>query len=205
MFRDVLDDDLIAEAKPRRLADRRNRCRPEHSAASCRRRSVLAAAGRRSATTSPSSYRSRSRLVPSITSKPAGDDNCIWHQDGSYWPLERWVVSLWLAMGIRRPKTAACASFPLPRIRLGASTPRRRRQRANLGMAEAAVDEAAAVGVCFARRRLDLPSSIIHGSNANLCRTAAAPHPSDTSDHHPHRQREQLAVALLLGAGPFPA
>ena len=48
-----------------------------------------------------------------ISKPPEDGQSVLWHQDGSYWPLEPMeVVTLWLAVDDARPRrTAACGSF----------------------------------------------------------------------------------------------
>jgi phytanoyl-CoA hydroxylase len=106
-------------------------------------------------------------------SKPAGDGQpVLWHQDGSYWPLEPMnVVSLWLAVDDSTPENGCVRVIPGTH-NLELQELERRDDVANVlssGMDETAVDEAAAVDMVLRAGDVSIHHpNVIHGSNANL-------------------------------------
>ena len=106
-------------------------------------------------------------------SKPAGDGQpVLWHQDGSYWPLEPMqVVSLWLAIDDSTTENGCMQVIPGTQG-LELQSLQRRDDVANVlnsGMAEATVDEAAAVDVVLRAGDVSIHHpNVIHGSKANL-------------------------------------
>lgn len=107
-----------------------------------------------------------------ISKPPYDGQPVLWHQDGSYWPLDPMeVVSLWLAVDESTPENGCMRVVPGTQ-HLDLQALERRDDVANVlnsGMDTALVDESAAVDV-----RLDPGDvsvhhpNIIHGSNANL-------------------------------------
>lgn len=105
-------------------------------------------------------------------SKPAGDGQpVLWHQDGSYWPLDPMqVVSLWLAVDDSTPENGCVRVIPgtqhLDLQKLTART-----EVANVlrsGMDEALVDESRAVDLVLRAGDVSVHHpNVIHGSNAN--------------------------------------
>ena len=108
-------------------------------------------------------------------SKPAGDGQpVLWHQDGSYWPLDPMnVVSLWLAIDDSTSENGCVRVIPGTHRRDLAEL-KQREDVANVlnsGMDEAAVDESAAVDLVLRSGDVSIHHpNIIHGSNANLSR-----------------------------------
>ncbi len=106
-------------------------------------------------------------------SKPAGDGQpVLWHQDGSYWPLDPMnVVSLWLAVDDSTPENGCMRVIPGTH-RLDLQQLEERTDVANVlrsGMKEAMVDEARAVDVVLKAGSVSVHHPrIIHGSNANV-------------------------------------
>jgi len=105
-------------------------------------------------------------------SKPPFDGHpVLWHQDGSYWPLEPMrVVTLWLAVDDSTPENGCLRVIP------GTHTPgllglRRRTDVANVLSSEIAVDavdESRAVDVVLRAGDVSVHHpNVIHGSNAN--------------------------------------
>jgi ectoine hydroxylase-related dioxygenase (phytanoyl-CoA dioxygenase family) len=105
-------------------------------------------------------------------SKPAGDGQpVLWHQDGSYWPLEPMeVVSLWLAIDDSTPENGCLRVVPNSH-RTELHPLEQRDDVANVlksGMAESAVDDSAAVDVVLRAGDVSIHHpNVIHGSNAN--------------------------------------
>ncbi|MGH6697273.1 phytanoyl-CoA dioxygenase family protein [Sphingopyxis sp.] len=105
-------------------------------------------------------------------SKPAGDGQpVLWHQDGSYWPLEPMeVISLWLAIDDSTPENGCLRVIPGSQ-HLGLQDLERRDDVANVlgsGINTSAVDEDAAVDVVLRAGDVSIHHpNVIHGSNAN--------------------------------------
>lgn len=107
-----------------------------------------------------------------ISKPPRNGQPVLWHQDGSYWPLEPMeVVSLWLAVDDSRPENGCMRVIPGSH-RLGLQELERRDDVANVlgsGLNDALVDESAAVDVVLRAGDVSMHHpNIIHGSNANL-------------------------------------
>ncbi|MCA1662135.1 MAG: phytanoyl-CoA dioxygenase family protein [Novosphingobium sp.] len=109
-------------------------------------------------------------------SKPAGDGlPVLWHQDGSYWPLEPMeVVSLWLAIDDSTSENGCVRVIPGTQ-ELDLQALERRDDVANVlksGMDEAAVDEGCAVDLVLRAGDVSIHHpNVIHGSSGN-----ASPH-----------------------------
>jgi ectoine hydroxylase-related dioxygenase (phytanoyl-CoA dioxygenase family) len=178
IYRDVIDRDLIEEARRHVewLAARHPELRPENL-------------GTRLVGDDPFWLRlvSDPRLLdiaeefigPDIAlfashyiSKPAGDGRpVLWHQDGSYWPLEPMeVVSLWLAIDDSTPENGCVRVVPKTH-RLELEELEQRDDVANVlssGMKSGSIDEAAAVDLVLRAGDVSVHHpNLIHGSNAN--------------------------------------
>ncbi len=106
-------------------------------------------------------------------SKPPFDGQAVlWHQDGSYWPLEPMeVVTLWLSIDHSTPENGCLRVIPRTHTR-GLMALEPRTDVANVlssGLAPALADEARAVDVVLAPGDVSVHHpNLIHGSNANL-------------------------------------
>jgi len=105
-------------------------------------------------------------------SKPPGDGMpVLWHQDGSYWPLQPMeVVSLWLAVDDSTPDNGCMRVIPgTQHLDLKELTPRT--DVANVlrsGMDTSHVDESASVDLILRAGDVSVHHpNVIHGSNAN--------------------------------------
>ena len=105
-------------------------------------------------------------------SKPAGDGRpVLWHQDGSYWPLEPMeVISLWLAIDDSTPENGCVRVIPGTQ-HMGLQALERREDVANVlgsGMNAATVDESAAVDLVLRAGDVSIHHpGVVHGSGAN--------------------------------------
>jgi ectoine hydroxylase-related dioxygenase (phytanoyl-CoA dioxygenase family) len=105
-------------------------------------------------------------------SKPAGDGMpVLWHQDGSYWPLEPMeVVTLWLAVDDSTPENGCMRVIPRTQ-HLDLQQMREKRDTANVldsGMDESLVDESKAVDLVLKAGDVSVHHpNLIHGSNPN--------------------------------------
>ena len=104
--------------------------------------------------------------------KPPGDGQAVlWHQDGSYWPLEPMeVVTLWLAVTEADPGNGCMRVIPgtqgmdLQELRQRNDIP----NVLNSGMDDALVEEKAAVDCVMAPGDVSVHHpNVIHGSNPN--------------------------------------
>jgi phytanoyl-CoA hydroxylase len=104
--------------------------------------------------------------------KPAGTGQpVLWHQDGSYWPLDPMnVVSLWLAVDDSTPANGCMRVLPGTQ-HLSLQPLQERSDVANVlgsGMDPAAVDESQAVDLVLKAGDVSVHHpNIVHGSNAN--------------------------------------
>jgi len=104
--------------------------------------------------------------------KPPGDGQpVLWHQDGSYWPLEPMqVVTLWLALDDSTPANGCMRVLPGTQ-HLDLQKMQRRTDVANVlgsGIEEALVDESSALDLCLCAGDVSIHHpNLIHGSNAN--------------------------------------
>jgi phytanoyl-CoA hydroxylase len=104
--------------------------------------------------------------------KPAGDGQpVLWHQDGSYWPLEPMqVVSLWLAVDDSTPENGCLRVIPGTQL-LDLQTMQVRTEIANVlqsGMDEATVDESNAIDLVLRAGDVSVHHpNVVHGSNPN--------------------------------------
>ena len=178
IFRGVLDQALIAEARDHVdwLTRRHPDLRPEHL-------------GHTLVASDPFWVRlvSDDRLLdvaaqfigPNIAlfashyiSKPPGDGQAVlWHQDGSYWPLDPMeVVTLWLAVDDSTPENGCMRVIPHTHT-LGLQQMKQRTDVPNVlssGIDAAFVDEAQAVDVVLKAGDVSVHHpNIVHGSNAN--------------------------------------
>jgi phytanoyl-CoA hydroxylase len=105
-------------------------------------------------------------------SKPAGDGMpVLWHQDGSYWPLEPMeVTTLWLAVDDSTPENGCMRVIPKTH-HLNLQKLQVRKDVKNVLSSEidpALVDESKAVDVVLSAGDVSVHHpNIIHGSNAN--------------------------------------
>jgi phytanoyl-CoA hydroxylase len=104
--------------------------------------------------------------------KPPRDGQAVlWHQDGSYWPLEPMeVVTLWLAVDDSDPENGCMRVIPGTQG-MDLQALKKRTDVANVlesGMDESAVDEARAVDVVLRSGDVSVHHpNVVHGSNAN--------------------------------------
>jgi phytanoyl-CoA hydroxylase len=104
--------------------------------------------------------------------KPAGDGlPVLWHQDGSYWPLEPMeVVTLWLAVDDATPENGCMRVIPGTQ-HLDLQELRKREDVENVlgsSMDDALVDESRAVDVALNAGDVSVHHpNVVHGSNAN--------------------------------------
>ncbi|MBI3919802.1 MAG: phytanoyl-CoA dioxygenase family protein [Armatimonadetes bacterium] len=105
-------------------------------------------------------------------SKPPGDGMpVLWHQDGSYWPLDPMeVVTLWLAVDDSTAQNGCMRVIPGTQ-RLDLQQLRERRDVANVlssSMEDSHIDESKAVDVVLKAGDVSVHHpNLIHGSNAN--------------------------------------
>jgi phytanoyl-CoA hydroxylase len=105
-------------------------------------------------------------------SKPAGDGRpVLWHQDGSYWPLDPMqVVTLWLAVDDSTPENGCLRVIPRSHQMELQEIYRRHDVDSALGsgMDPALVDESQAVDVVLAAGDVSIHHpNVVHGSRAN--------------------------------------
>ena len=104
--------------------------------------------------------------------KPPGDGQpVLWHQDGSYWPLEPMeVVSLWLAVDDSTPENGCMRVIPGTQ-HLDLQQLKTRTEIANVlgsGMDDASVDESKAIDVVLRAGDVSVHHpNVVHGSRAN--------------------------------------
>ncbi len=106
-----------------------------------------------------------------IAKPPRDGQAVLWHQDGSYWPLEpRVATSLWLALDDSLPENGCMRVIPgSHRLQLHAQS--EQRQVANVlssGMDQSVVDESLAADVMLAPGDVSIHHPhLIHGSLGN--------------------------------------
>lgn len=104
--------------------------------------------------------------------KPPGDGQpVLWHQDGSYWPLEPMeVVSLWLAVDDSTSENGCLRVIPGTQ-HLDLQQLKSRTEIANVlgsGMDEGSVDESGAIDLVLRAGDVSVHHpNVVHGSNAN--------------------------------------
>ncbi len=104
--------------------------------------------------------------------KPPNDGMpVLWHQDGSYWPLEPMeVITFWLAVSDSTPENGCMRVIPRTQ-HMELQTMRERKEFANVlnsGMDESLVDESQAVDIVLNAGDVSVHHpNIVHGSNAN--------------------------------------
>jgi ectoine hydroxylase-related dioxygenase (phytanoyl-CoA dioxygenase family) len=106
-----------------------------------------------------------------ISKPPHHGQPVLWHQDGSYWPLEPMeVVTLWLAVDDATPENGCMQVIPRTH-RLALEQIERRDDVASVlgsGMDPALVDESAAVDVVLESGDVSIHHpNLVHGSRAN--------------------------------------
>jgi ectoine hydroxylase-related dioxygenase (phytanoyl-CoA dioxygenase family) len=106
-----------------------------------------------------------------IAKRPFDGQAVLWHQDGSYWPLEPMeVVTLWLALDDSTPENGCMRVIPgTQHMTLQEMKPRTDVDNVlSSGMDESAVDESKAVDVILKAGDVSIHHpNIVHGSNAN--------------------------------------
>lgn len=107
-----------------------------------------------------------------ISKPPYDGQPVLWHQDGSYWPLDPMeVVSLWLAVDDSTPENGCMRVVPGTQ-HLDLQELKRRDDVDNVlrsGMDESLVEESAAVDMILSAGDVSVHHpNVIHGSNANL-------------------------------------
>jgi ectoine hydroxylase-related dioxygenase (phytanoyl-CoA dioxygenase family) len=110
-----------------------------------------------------------------IAKPPYDGQPVLWHQDGSYWPLEPMeVVTLWLALDDSTPENGCMRVIPGTHT-MNLQAVERRNDVASVlssGMDTALVDEAKAVDVVLKAGDVSIHHpNIIHGSEANKSST----------------------------------
>ncbi len=104
--------------------------------------------------------------------KPAGDGRkVLWHQDGSYWPLEPMeVITLWLAVDDSSPENGCMRVIPgTQNTELQSMKPRQEESVLGSAIDDEWVDESRAVDCILAAGGVSVHHpNVIHGSNANL-------------------------------------
>ena len=110
-----------------------------------------------------------------IAKPPYEGQPVLWHQDGSYWPLEPMaVVTLWLALDESTPANGCMRVIPGTHT-MNLQAVERRNDVANVlssGMDTALVDEAQAVDVVLEAGDVSIHHpNIIHGSEPNTSST----------------------------------
>jgi len=106
-----------------------------------------------------------------IAKRPRDGQAVLWHQDGSYWPLEPMeVTTLWLAVDESTPENGGMRVIPGTQ----AMTLRGVQQRTDVdnvllsGMDEALVDESRSVDIVLGAGDVSIHHpNVIHGSTAN--------------------------------------
>lgn len=105
-----------------------------------------------------------------ISKPPFDGQPVLWHQDGSYWPLEPMeVVTLWLAVDRADPENGCMRVIPGTQ-HMDLQQMRQRQEESVLGSAidDAFVDESKAVDIILEPGDVSVHHpNVIHGSNAN--------------------------------------
>lgn len=106
-----------------------------------------------------------------IAKRPYDGQAVLWHQDGSYWPLEPMeVTTLWLAIDESTPENGCMRVIPSTQT-MDLQKMLKRTDVDNVlasGMDEALVDESKAVDIVLAPGDVSIHHpNVIHGSNAN--------------------------------------
>jgi phytanoyl-CoA hydroxylase len=106
-----------------------------------------------------------------IAKRPYDGQQVLWHQDGSYWPLEPMeVVTLWLALDDSTPENGCMRVIPgSQQMDLQEMKPRTEVDNVlSSGMDDSFVDETKAVDIILKAGDVSMHSpNIVHGSNAN--------------------------------------
>ncbi len=106
-----------------------------------------------------------------ISKPPFDGQPVLWHQDGSYWPLEPMeVVTLWLAVDDSLPENGCMRVIPGTQT-MDLQEMKRRTEVASVlgsGMDDALVDESKAVDFVLKAGGVSVHHpNVVHGSNAN--------------------------------------
>ncbi|HEY3290910.1 MAG TPA: phytanoyl-CoA dioxygenase family protein [Anaerolineae bacterium] len=106
-----------------------------------------------------------------IAKRPFDGQAVLWHQDGSYWPLDPMeVVTMWLALDDSTPENGCMRVIPGTQT-LGLQEMKPRTEVENVlssGMDDALVDEKHAIDIVLRAGGLSMHHpNIVHGSNAN--------------------------------------
>ena len=106
-----------------------------------------------------------------IAKRPFDGQAVLWHQDGSYWPLEPMeVVTLWLALDNSTPENGCMRVIPgTQHMDLQEMKPRTEVDNVlSSGMDDSFVDETKAVDIILKAGDVSMHHpNIVHGSNAN--------------------------------------
>ena len=106
-----------------------------------------------------------------IAKRPFDGQAVLWHQDGSYWPLEPMeVVTLWLALDDSTPENGCMRVIPGTQdMELQEMKPRTEVDNVlSSGMDDSAVDESKAVDLILGPGDVSIHHpNVVHGSNAN--------------------------------------
>lgn len=106
-----------------------------------------------------------------IAKRPYDGQAVLWHQDGSYWPLDPMeVVTMWLALDDSTPENGCMRVVPGTQ-KLGLQEMKPRTEIDNVlssGMDDKLVDETRAIDIVLRAGGLSMHHpNIVHGSNAN--------------------------------------
>lgn len=177
-FRDVLDQDLVDEARQHVgwLTARHPGTRPEHLDTALMSNDpfwVRLVSDDRLLDIAEKFIGPNIALFAShYVAKPPHDGQAVlWHQDGSYWPLEPMeVISLWLAVDPSTPENGCVRVVPGSRS-IGLQSVSERSDVANVlgsSMDDTLVDESAAVDLVLQPGDVSIHHpNTVHGSNAN--------------------------------------
>ncbi len=106
-----------------------------------------------------------------IAKRPYDGQAVLWHQDGSYWPLEPMeVVTLWLALDDSTPENGCMRVIPgTQHMQLQEIKPRTEVDNVlSSGMDDSYVDESKAVDIILRPGDVSIHHpNVVHGSNAN--------------------------------------
>lgn len=178
IFRGVLDEDLVDEARQHVewLRERHPDTRPEHLDTALVRDDPfwvrLVSDGRLLDIAEQFVGPDIALFASHYVAKPPLDGQpVLWHQDGSYWPLEPMdVVSLWLAVDASTPDNGCLRVVPGSQRAALAAVQERSDVQNVLGSAmdDSLVDEASAVDLVLAPGDVSIHHpNTVHGSNAN--------------------------------------
>jgi ectoine hydroxylase-related dioxygenase (phytanoyl-CoA dioxygenase family) len=178
IFRGVLDEELCAEARQHVewLRERHPQTRPEHLDTDLVRDDpfwVRLVSDERLLAIAEQFIGPDIALFAShyVAKPPLDGQPVLWHQDGSYWPLEPMeVISLWLAVDASTPENGCMRVVPGSQ-RTGLQEIKERSDVANVlgsAMDDNLVDEDSAVDLVLGPGDVSIHHpNAVHGSNAN--------------------------------------